>query len=195
MCFALHLPAFNCEKIPLNWISCLWWAEQPDADSPSNFLLFFRFVVCLKLGESLQEVKGDKSGADVDKKDKKMKWKKTQEIRSEPQKVSWQSSKTTAASRQIWNHGDDGDDKHFEGLRLPEKCIWTNLQIQLYKFQNVFEELRLYTEERGLHIIAIPELRNYVNARSFSFWNSVIQCSGYSDILIPLTRIVDKYNG
>ena len=73
MCFALHLPAFNCEKILRNWISGLWWAEQPDAGSPSNFLLLFRFVVvCLKLGESLQEVKGDKSGADGDKKDKKM---------------------------------------------------------------------------------------------------------------------------
>ena len=40
MCFALHLPAFNCEKILFNWISGLWWAEQPDAGSPQIFFYF-----------------------------------------------------------------------------------------------------------------------------------------------------------
>ena len=172
----------------MGWTARRWF--------PSNFLLLFRFVVCFWLEKAYKKWKAIKAVQMGIKRTKRWGGKKRKKSAvSRKRSQDWQSSKTTAASRQIWNHGDDGDDKHFEGLCLPEKCIWTNLQIQLYKFQNVFEELRLYTEERGLHIIAIPELRNYVNARSFSFWNSVIQCSGYSDILIPLTRIVDKYNG
>ena len=62
MCFALHLPAFNCEKILRNWISGLWWAEQPDAGSPSNFLLFFRFVVvCFWLEKAYKKWKAIKA--------------------------------------------------------------------------------------------------------------------------------------
>ena len=130
MCFALHLPAFNCEKILRNWISGLWWAEQPDAGSPSNFLLLFRFVVvCLKLGESLQEVKGDKSGADGDKKDKKM--------RGEKRKKSAVSRKRSPdkARRQL---------QRLVKYEIMATMVMTNTLKDCVCLKNVFEQISKY---------------------------------------------------
>ena len=165
----------------MGWTARRWF--------PSNFLLLFRFVVCLKLGESLQEVKGDKSGADGDKKDKKMRGKK--------RKKSAVSRKRSPdkAPRQLQRLV-----KYKSWRRWWWQTLWRTVsawKMYLNKFPNIIVQIskciwRTALVHRGTWL---AYRHNYVNARSFSFWNSVIQCSGYSDILIPLTRIVDKYNG
>ena len=129
MRFALHLPAFNCEQYFSTEFLAFDGLNSQTLVPPQIFFYFLDLLLfAWKLEKAYKKWKAIKAVQMGIKRTKRWGEKNARNPQWAAKGLLTKLQDNCSVSSNI-NHGDGGDDKHFEGLCLPEKCIWTNFQI------------------------------------------------------------------